>query len=77
MNGEKMDLVAAVRILFYQKKMDDILDYYNQHKDQIYNAPSLSKIMNIIFHSFDSDWFQLISGPFIDRTNARSGVCPV
>jgi SNF2 family DNA or RNA helicase len=65
MNGEKMDLVAAVRILFYQKKMDDILDYYNQHKDQIYDAESLSKIMNIIFHSFDPDWFQLISGPLL------------
>ena len=56
-------LIAGIRILFYQKKMDQILDLYNQYKNHTHHIISLSQIMEMIYDSpFAPEWFELISG---------------
>ncbi|MBF0453119.1 MAG: hypothetical protein HQK75_20630 [Candidatus Magnetomorum sp.] len=60
---QRFQLIAGIRILFYQKKIDQIPDLYNQYKDRTYHVLSLSRIMELICNNpFDPEWFQLISG---------------
>lgn len=52
-------LVAAIRILFYQKKMDQIKSLYRKYKDRINNVSSLSEILGeISCNPFDLTWVQ-------------------
>ena len=54
-------LVAAIRILFYQKKMDQIKSLYRKYKDKINHISSLSTILGqISFNPFDPAWVQLL-----------------
>ena len=52
-------LFAAIRILFYQKKMDQIKSLYRKYKDRINNVSSLSEILGeISCNPFDLTWVQ-------------------
>jgi SNF2 family DNA or RNA helicase len=56
---EPDDLVAAIRILFYQKKMDEIKNLYRKYKDKINGISSLSAILRqISCNPFDLTWVQ-------------------
>ena len=69
-------LVAAIRILFYQKKMDQIKSLYRKYKNKINYISSLSTILGqISFNPFDPEWVQslpadihtdLLQKPLID-----------
>jgi hypothetical protein len=56
---ELKHLVAAIRILFYQKKMDQIKSLYNKYKNRINYVSSLSEILGeISCNPFDLTWVQ-------------------
>ncbi|MCD4819414.1 MAG: DEAD/DEAH box helicase [Candidatus Cloacimonetes bacterium] len=54
-------LVAAIRILFYQKKMDQIRSIYNKYEEMLQYTDSLSAILRqISFNPFDVTWIRLL-----------------
>ncbi|MCD4695017.1 MAG: DEAD/DEAH box helicase [Bacteroidales bacterium] len=54
-------LVAAIRILFYQNKMDQIKSLYNKYIHKISPFIPLSAILGLIsFNPFDLTWVQLL-----------------
>lgn len=54
-------LIAAIRILFYQKKMDQIKSIYRTYKNRIDYVDSLSAILGeISCNPFDINWVQLL-----------------
>ena len=54
-------LIAAIRILFYQKKMDQIKSIYRTYKNRIDYVDSLSEILGeISCNPFDITWVQLL-----------------
>ena len=54
-------LIAAIRILFYQKKMDQIESIYRTYKNRIDYVSSLSAILGeISCNPFDITWVQLL-----------------
>jgi len=54
-------LIAAIRILFYQKKMDQIKSIYRKYKGKIDYVSSLSAILGqISTNPFDLAWVQLL-----------------
>jgi len=56
---ESDHLFAAIRILFYQKKMDQIKSLYRKYKDRIKYVDSLSEILGeISCNPFDPAWVQ-------------------
>ena len=56
---ESDHLFAAIRILFYQKKMDQIKSLYHKYKDRINYVDSLSAILGeISCNPFDLTWVQ-------------------
>ncbi|MCK5509419.1 MAG: DEAD/DEAH box helicase [Desulfobacterales bacterium] len=56
---ESKHLVAAIRILFYQKKMDQIKNLYRKYIDRINHVDSLSEILGeISCNPFDPAWVQ-------------------
>jgi len=56
---ESNHLVAAIRILFYQKKMEQIKSLYHKYKDKINHVSSLSEILGeISCNPFDLTWVQ-------------------
>ncbi|MEA1899238.1 MAG: hypothetical protein U9N47_00510, partial [Thermodesulfobacteriota bacterium] len=56
---EEDHLFAAIRILFYQKKMDQIKSLYRKYKDRINHVDSLSEILGeISCNPFDPAWVQ-------------------
>ena len=58
---EQDHLFAAIRILFYQKRMDRIIILYNEYKAKIYCTISLSEMLGqICLNPFDFTWVQLL-----------------
>jgi len=56
---ESDHLFAAIRILFYQKKMDQIKSLYRKYKDRIKYVDSLSEILGeISCNPFEPAWVQ-------------------
>ncbi|MDL2122335.1 MAG: DEAD/DEAH box helicase [Deltaproteobacteria bacterium] len=56
---ESNHLVAAIRILFYQKKTDQIKSLYRKYKDKTIHISSLSAILGqISCNPFDLTWVQ-------------------
>ena len=54
-------LIAAIRILFYQKKMDQIKSIYHKYKAKIDYVGPLSAILGeISCNPFDTTWVQLL-----------------
>ena len=52
-------LIAAIRILFYQKQMDQIKSFYQKFKDKTNHVSSLSAILGqISSNPFDLTWVQ-------------------
>ncbi len=66
-------LIATIRILFYQKKMDQIESLYKKYKNKIRSLSSLSMILQqISCNPFEYKWIQTLSANIHTKIFQRS-----
>ena len=63
---DSVDLIAAIRILIYQKNADHIMRLYKKHITRITNPlPLRNMIEMIVFTPFDKEWAEVLPGDVI------------